>query len=98
MLTEVSSRDSTSLFLRVDLRTSIGQVNVRSQRRDLALPNIRSITRQLVTVLDLFELVGVVRGDVKPENVMIVNHHKQPIQVKLVEYSVLVLVVQLRLF
>lgn len=98
MLTEVSSRDSTSLFLRVDLRMSIGQVNVRSQRRDLALPNIRSITRQLVTVLDLFELVGVVCGDVKPENVMIVNHHKQPIQVKLVEYSVLVLVVQLRLF
>lgn len=60
-------------LLRVDLRTPIDEVHVSSRRRGLALPLVRSIARPLVTALDFLEVVGVVRGDVKP-----VNRHEQP--------------------
>lgn len=74
-------------LLDVDLRTYIDEVNLTSWRRGLALPNVRGITRQLVTALEHLKTVPIIHGDIKPENVMVVNRQQQPIQVKLVDFG-----------
>lgn len=74
-------------LLDVDLRTYIDEVNLMSWRRGLALPNVRGITRQLVTALEHLKTIPIIHGDIKPANVMIVDRHQQPIQVKLVDFG-----------
>lgn len=74
-------------LLDVDLRTYIDEANLMSWRRGLALPNVRGITCQLVTALEHLKTIAIIHGDIKPENVMIVDRHQQPIQVKLVDFG-----------
>lgn len=74
-------------LLDVDLRTYIDEVNLTSRGRGLALPSVRGITRQLVTALEHLQTIPIIHGDIKPENVMIVDRHQRPIQVKLVDFG-----------
>lgn len=74
-------------LLDVDLRTYIDEINLMSWRRGLALPSVRDITRQLVTALEHLKTIPIIHGDIKPENVMIVDRHQQPLQVKLVDFG-----------
>lgn len=74
-------------LLDVDLRTYIDEVNSMSWRRGLALSTVKGITHQLVTALEYLKTIPIIHGDIKPENVMIVDRHQQPIQVKLVDFG-----------
>lgn len=74
-------------LLDMDLRTYIDEINSMSWQRGLALSNVRGITRQLVTALEYLKTIPIIHGDIKPENVMIVDRHQQPIQVKLIDFG-----------
>uniref|UniRef100_A0A674NIG1 Protein kinase domain-containing protein n=1 Tax=Takifugu rubripes TaxID=31033 RepID=A0A674NIG1_TAKRU len=45
------------------------------------------ITEQLVTALHHLKTIGLIHMDIKPENVMIVDRHEKPLQVKLVDFG-----------
>lgn len=74
-------------LLDVDLRTYVSEVHRASKRSGLALLRVRSLTRQLVTALDFLEIAGLVHGDIKPENIMVVDRSRRPVQVKLVDFG-----------
>ncbi|XP_077389131.1 homeodomain-interacting protein kinase 1-like isoform X2 [Festucalex cinctus] len=52
------------------------------------LKNIRTIVQQLATAFDALKTVGVIHGDVKPDNIMLVDQVKKPFAVKLIDFSV----------
>lgn len=42
---------------------------------------------QLATALDYLTTLGLIHADIKLENVMLVNHEKEPFRVKLIDFS-----------
>uniref|UniRef100_A0A674PPD2 Protein kinase domain-containing protein n=1 Tax=Takifugu rubripes TaxID=31033 RepID=A0A674PPD2_TAKRU len=67
-------------FLDVDLDTYISEMS--PCKTGLPLPEVRHITEQLVTALHHLKTIGLIHMDMKPENVMIVDRHEKPLQVK----------------
>uniref|UniRef100_A0A674N2M6 Protein kinase domain-containing protein n=1 Tax=Takifugu rubripes TaxID=31033 RepID=A0A674N2M6_TAKRU len=72
-------------FLDVDLDTYISEMS--PCKTGLPLPEVRHITEQLVTALHHLKTIGLIHMDMKPENVMIVDRHEKPLQVKLVDFG-----------
>uniref|UniRef100_A0A674ML25 Protein kinase domain-containing protein n=1 Tax=Takifugu rubripes TaxID=31033 RepID=A0A674ML25_TAKRU len=72
-------------FLDVDLDTYISEMS--PCKTGLPLPEVRHITEQLVTALHHLKTIGLIHMDIKPENVMIVDRHEKPLQVKLVDFG-----------
>uniref|UniRef100_A0A3B5K0E9 Protein kinase domain-containing protein n=1 Tax=Takifugu rubripes TaxID=31033 RepID=A0A3B5K0E9_TAKRU len=72
-------------FLDVDLDTYISEMS--PCKTCLPLPEVRHITEQLVMALHHLKTIGIIHMDIKPENVMIVDHHEKPLQVKLVDFG-----------
>ncbi|XP_077466068.1 homeodomain-interacting protein kinase 1-like [Stigmatopora argus] len=54
----------------------------------MPLREIRAVIQQLATAFDALKAVGVIHGDVKPDNIMLVDHGKRPFMVKLIDFSV----------
>lgn len=59
------------------------------ERLHLGLPlcEMRPLIRQLATALSHLAHIGVVHADLKPNNVMIVDRHRQPLKVKLIDFG-----------
>ncbi|XP_006800123.2 homeodomain-interacting protein kinase 1-like isoform X2 [Neolamprologus brichardi] len=57
------------------------------QFRPLALKSVRAITQQIAKALDHLKSVRLIHADLKLENVMLVNHQKQPYRVKVIDFS-----------
>lgn len=74
-------------LLDVDLRTYMNEASATPPRRGLALPDVRGIARQLATALDHLRAIAIIHGDIKPENVMVVDRQQRPLQVKLVDFG-----------
>ncbi|XP_039474448.1 homeodomain-interacting protein kinase 1-like isoform X2 [Oreochromis aureus] len=55
--------------------------------RPLALRSVRAITAQIAKALDHLKSVRLIHADLKLENVMLVNHQKQPYRVKVIDFS-----------
>ncbi|TWW56205.1 Homeodomain-interacting protein kinase 2 [Takifugu flavidus] len=72
-------------FLDVDLDTYISEMS--PCKTGLPLPEVRHITEQLVMALHHLKTIGLIHMDIKPENVMIVDRHGKPLQVKLVDFG-----------
>uniref|UniRef100_A0A674NSN3 Protein kinase domain-containing protein n=1 Tax=Takifugu rubripes TaxID=31033 RepID=A0A674NSN3_TAKRU len=72
-------------FLDMDLHTYISEMS--PCKMCLPLPEVRHITEQLVMALHHLKTIGIIHMDIKPENVMIVDHHAKPLQVKLVDFG-----------
>ncbi|TWW56171.1 Homeodomain-interacting protein kinase 2 [Takifugu flavidus] len=72
-------------FLDMDLDTYISEMS--PCKTCLPLPEVRHITEQLVTALHHLKTIGIIHMDIKPANVMIVDHHEKPLQVKLVDFG-----------
>uniref|UniRef100_A0A3B4WXN0 Protein kinase domain-containing protein n=1 Tax=Seriola lalandi dorsalis TaxID=1841481 RepID=A0A3B4WXN0_SERLL len=53
----------------------------------LHLSEIRVITQQMLVALNALKSVGLSHADVKPDNIMLVNHHQQPFRVKLIDFG-----------
>lgn len=74
-------------LLDIDLSTYISVVNCRSWNKGLPLSEVRVVTEQMATALHYLKSIGIIHGDVKPDNIMIVDSHQQPMQVKLGDFG-----------
>ncbi|XP_008414956.1 homeodomain-interacting protein kinase 1-like isoform X2 [Poecilia reticulata] len=61
----------------------------------LSLPDIRVIAQQLLVALNALKSAGLVHADIKPDNIMFVNHRSQPLKVKLIDFGLAVKVSKL---
>uniref|UniRef100_A0A8C6NNN8 Protein kinase domain-containing protein n=1 Tax=Nothobranchius furzeri TaxID=105023 RepID=A0A8C6NNN8_NOTFU len=59
----------------------------RRQNRSLKVYEIRAIAKQMLTALRVFKQLGISHADLKPENIMLVNHEKQPFGLKLIDFG-----------
>uniref|UniRef100_A0A3Q2Q0M6 Homeodomain-interacting protein kinase 2-like n=1 Tax=Fundulus heteroclitus TaxID=8078 RepID=A0A3Q2Q0M6_FUNHE len=53
----------------------------------LHVSEIRVIAQQLLVALDALKSIGLVHCDIKPDNIMLVNHESQPFKVKLIDFG-----------
>ncbi|XP_062235989.1 homeodomain-interacting protein kinase 3-like [Platichthys flesus] len=53
----------------------------------LQLKQIRPILQQLATALDFLNSAGIIHSDLKPDNVMLVDHVRQPLKVKVIDFG-----------
>lgn len=74
-------------LLDIDLNTYISVVNCQSWNKGLSLSEVRVITEQMATALHYLKSIGIIHGDVKPDNIMIVDSHQQPMKVKLGDFG-----------
>ncbi|GMR51854.1 hypothetical protein PMAYCL1PPCAC_22049, partial [Pristionchus mayeri] len=52
---------------------------------DLTLNSIRPIIQQVLVALSRLKSMGIIHADVKPENIMLVDHKSQPFRVKIID-------------
>ncbi|XP_034537158.1 homeodomain-interacting protein kinase 2-like isoform X2 [Notolabrus celidotus] len=55
--------------------------------RPLGLMEIRPIIQQLATALDFLKGAGIVHADLKPSNIMMVEHEQQPLKIKVIDFG-----------
>ncbi|XP_036970532.1 interferon-induced protein 44-like isoform X2 [Acanthopagrus latus] len=53
----------------------------------MLLSDIRTIIQQMATAFDALKGIGVIHTDVKLDNIMMVNHHQRPFEVKLIDFG-----------
>ncbi|TKS77719.1 Homeodomain-interacting protein kinase 2 [Collichthys lucidus] len=53
----------------------------------LSLNEIRPVTHQLMVALDALKSIGILHTDLKPDNIMLVNHRDQPFKIKLIDFG-----------
>uniref|UniRef100_A0A3Q3LM42 Protein kinase domain-containing protein n=1 Tax=Mastacembelus armatus TaxID=205130 RepID=A0A3Q3LM42_9TELE len=53
----------------------------------LSLNEIRPVTQQLMVAFEALKGLGIMHLDVKPDNVMLVNHKDQPFRIKLIDFG-----------
>lgn len=53
----------------------------------LPLKEIRPIVHQLASALQQLKTIGIIHGDLKLENVMLVDHLRQPGRVKIIDFG-----------
>ncbi|XP_047194383.1 homeodomain-interacting protein kinase 3-like [Hippoglossus stenolepis] len=58
-----------------------------SPTRSLNLKQIRPILQQLATALDFLKSTGITHGDLKPQNIMMVEHLIEPLRVKVIDFG-----------
>ncbi|CAJ1049281.1 homeodomain-interacting protein kinase 1-like [Xyrichtys novacula] len=63
------------------------QLLMERQERPLSLNEIRPIAQQLLTAFEALKGIGVIYADLKPDNIMLVNHETQPFRVKLIDFG-----------
>ncbi|KAL7376756.1 hypothetical protein ABVT39_015355 [Epinephelus coioides] len=55
--------------------------------RSLCVNEIRPVTHQMLVALKALADIGIFHTDVKPDNIMLVNHKDQPFRVKLIDFG-----------
>ncbi|XP_062292926.1 homeodomain-interacting protein kinase 1-like [Scomber scombrus] len=55
--------------------------------KSLSLKEIRPILQQLSTALKFLSNVGIIHADLKPDNIMLVDHLRQPLRVKVIDFG-----------
>ncbi|XP_061918223.1 homeodomain-interacting protein kinase 1-like isoform X2 [Entelurus aequoreus] len=56
-------------------------------RLPLSLMEIRPVLQQLTTALQFLKSVGIVHCDLKPDNIMVVDHLQLPLKVKVIDFG-----------
>ncbi|XP_069369920.1 homeodomain-interacting protein kinase 2-like isoform X2 [Paralichthys olivaceus] len=74
------------VFERLDM--NLYQLLQQRRGHPLTLSEIRPIAHQLLTTFAALESIGVIHTDLKPDNVMLVNHEREPFRVKLIDFGV----------
>nr|XP_054588919.1 uncharacterized protein LOC129153557 [Nothobranchius furzeri]XP_054588920.1 uncharacterized protein LOC129153557 [Nothobranchius furzeri]XP_054588921.1 uncharacterized protein LOC129153557 [Nothobranchius furzeri] len=57
------------------------------QEKPLDVSEIRVVAHDLLVALNALKNAGVTHADIKPDNIMLVNHHSQPFRVKLIDFG-----------
>ncbi|XP_071062186.1 homeodomain-interacting protein kinase 1-like [Pseudochaenichthys georgianus] len=70
------------------LDMSLFEFLYQKPRRSLELDEIRPILYQVSVTLQLLQGLGVVHTDLKPENIMLLDHRKQPWRIKVIDFGV----------
>uniref|UniRef100_A0A8D3E5S4 Protein kinase domain-containing protein n=1 Tax=Scophthalmus maximus TaxID=52904 RepID=A0A8D3E5S4_SCOMX len=65
--------------------------------RPLHLSEIQVITQQMLVALNALRSIRIVHADIKPDNIMLVNHKLQPLKVKLIDFDLARTVDELKL-
>ncbi|XP_031156224.1 homeodomain-interacting protein kinase 2-like [Sander lucioperca] len=60
---------------------------LNQRQTTLSLHEIRPITQQLLVAFEALKIIGIIHTDLKPDNVMLVNHHEEPFRVKLIDFG-----------
>ncbi|XP_027134286.1 homeodomain-interacting protein kinase 3-like [Larimichthys crocea] len=55
--------------------------------RSLSVKQIRPVLHQMATVLQFLKNIGIVHTDIKPDNIMMVDHINQPMKIKLIDFG-----------
>ncbi|XP_062277563.1 homeodomain-interacting protein kinase 1-like [Scomber scombrus] len=69
------------------LDRSLYQLIKDRQRKRLSPSELRPIAHQLLTAFDALKGIGIIHSDLKPDNVMLVNHQHEPFRVKLIDFG-----------
>ncbi|XP_030255859.1 uncharacterized protein LOC115571020 [Sparus aurata] len=69
------------------LDMSLYDLIIERDQTPLRLNEIRPVIHQLLVAFDALKGIGMIHGDLQPENVMLVNHKDQPYKVKLIEFD-----------
>uniref|UniRef100_A0A3Q2QP23 Protein kinase domain-containing protein n=1 Tax=Fundulus heteroclitus TaxID=8078 RepID=A0A3Q2QP23_FUNHE len=77
------------------LDVSIYDFMSRRNFAPLHLSEIRVVAQQLLVALNALKRAGLVHADIKPDNIMLVNHESQPFKVKLIDFGLAVKVSKL---
>ncbi|XP_055020706.1 homeodomain-interacting protein kinase 1-like [Boleophthalmus pectinirostris] len=72
-------------FERLDI--SLQEYQAMAPCQSLRLKNIRPIVTQTVGALLFLKSVGVIHSDLKPDNVMLIDHVRQPLAIKLIDFG-----------
>uniref|UniRef100_A0A8C6L7W8 Protein kinase domain-containing protein n=1 Tax=Nothobranchius furzeri TaxID=105023 RepID=A0A8C6L7W8_NOTFU len=62
----------------------------RTDWTPLNMSEIRYIAKQLLETLDFLQQVNITHTDIKPDNIMLVNHDSEPFRVKLIDFGLAV--------
>uniref|UniRef100_A0A8D3A490 Protein kinase domain-containing protein n=1 Tax=Scophthalmus maximus TaxID=52904 RepID=A0A8D3A490_SCOMX len=54
---------------------------------ELSLNEIRPVTQQLLVACEALNNIGIIYMDMKPDNIMFVNHKDQPFKIKLIDFG-----------
>uniref|UniRef100_A0A665TKU9 Protein kinase domain-containing protein n=1 Tax=Echeneis naucrates TaxID=173247 RepID=A0A665TKU9_ECHNA len=57
------------------------------QWKPLSLNEIRPVAHQLLVAFEALKSIGIMHTDLKPDNVMLVNHKDQPFKIKLIDFG-----------
>uniref|UniRef100_A0A3B4XEP9 Protein kinase domain-containing protein n=1 Tax=Seriola lalandi dorsalis TaxID=1841481 RepID=A0A3B4XEP9_SERLL len=69
------------------LDISVEDLIEKISSKPLYLSEIRVIAQQMLVALDALKSIGLAHGDIKPDNIMLVNHQLQPFKVKLIDFG-----------
>uniref|UniRef100_A0A3B4T326 Protein kinase domain-containing protein n=1 Tax=Seriola dumerili TaxID=41447 RepID=A0A3B4T326_SERDU len=53
----------------------------------LGVSEIRPVTHQLLVAFEALKNIGIMHTDLKPDNIMLVNHKDQPFRIKLIDFG-----------
>ncbi|XP_071354495.1 probable serine/threonine-protein kinase dyrk1 [Trachinotus anak] len=55
--------------------------------KSLTLSEIRPVTHQLMVAFEALKNIGIIHTDLKPDNIMLVNHNNQQFKIKLIDFG-----------
>uniref|UniRef100_A0A667Z8A7 Homeodomain interacting protein kinase 4 n=1 Tax=Myripristis murdjan TaxID=586833 RepID=A0A667Z8A7_9TELE len=80
--------DQTHHYLVFELlQKNIFQLQEEAHFRPMAMRHIRAIACQMLKALQKLEEISIIHGDLKPENIMLVDHIRRPFRVKLIDFG-----------
>ncbi|XP_055021264.1 homeodomain-interacting protein kinase 4-like [Boleophthalmus pectinirostris] len=69
------------------LDQSVWDLMVKRHHAGFSLSEVRTMARQLLVALDSLRSIGVIHTDIKPDNIMLVDHTKKPFKLKLIDFG-----------
>ncbi|XP_037128318.1 homeodomain-interacting protein kinase 1-like isoform X2 [Syngnathus acus] len=60
---------------------------VKKRKKPLSVSEIRPIAHQLLTAFEALKGIQIIHADLKPDNIMLVNHSCEPFRVKLIDFG-----------
>uniref|UniRef100_A0A8C3BHP3 Homeodomain interacting protein kinase 4 n=1 Tax=Cairina moschata TaxID=8855 RepID=A0A8C3BHP3_CAIMO len=83
-----SFQDSACTYLVFELlEQSLFEFQKKNNFSPLPVRHIRTIVAQVLVALDKLKELAIIHADLKPENIMLVDHARHPFRVKLVDFG-----------